>query len=81
MALYSNSGDFPCGAGRAAVLTDLEHKDTQRKSTKRENDVELRSCEFGCFTLIASLLRYRRLVGESLLHSVDIWCVHVCVRW
>lgn len=41
MALYSSSGDSPCGVARAAVLTDLEHKDTQRKSTKRENDVEL----------------------------------------
>lgn len=38
VALYSSSGDSPCGA---AVLTDLEHKDTQRKSLSRENDAEL----------------------------------------
>lgn len=38
MALYSSSGDSPCGA---AALTDLEQKDTQRKSTNRERDVEL----------------------------------------
>ena len=38
VALYSSSGDSPCGA---AVLTDSEHNDTQRKSTNRGNDGEL----------------------------------------
>lgn len=41
MALYSSSGDSQRGAGRAAVLTDLEQKDTQRKSANRNYDVEL----------------------------------------
>ncbi|KAK5869871.1 hypothetical protein PBY51_024556 [Eleginops maclovinus] len=38
VALYSSSGDSPCGA---AVLTDSEQTDTQRKSSNREDDVEL----------------------------------------
>lgn len=76
VALYSSSGDSLHGAGRAAVLTDLEQKDTQRKSTNRDDDVELWTCEFGCFTLIISLLRHGCLVfRESLLCCVDIWVV------
>ncbi|KAJ4943351.1 hypothetical protein JOQ06_005854, partial [Pogonophryne albipinna] len=35
LALYSSSGDSPCGA---AVLTDSEQTDTQRKSSNTEND-------------------------------------------
>lgn len=41
MALYSSSGDSRRGVGRAAVLTDLEQKDTRRKSANRDDGVEL----------------------------------------
>lgn len=57
VALNSRSGDSPCAAGRADVLTDLERKGTRRKSTNGVNDGELRSCEFGFFPFIISLSR------------------------